>query len=1339
MDLLAEIDPAEEEGYARAIKTRQASSRQSFKQKESEYRNNEKIIRALNLPPTPPEPEPFLYRIFDTLDTGGQFVRGVGAKFLGHKDYKDLGIIDAGLKGDEQDITTGALLRENEFFKKHSVLRGATGFIGDVITDPLNYLTFGAGALGKKIGGKAVSNKALKTISGEALDIGSIVNRRAERILAEKLSGEEGSRIARLVSSGVADEPKAQIMRDILKFEANKEAAQPVADLAMLTQKTGRDFRKGLGSLKDIDSVTADIAKTADNSLRERIASELGTTTDQLDLVFKPKAVRFAGVFSNAPWASRIPLLGTSETEIPVVSKITEKLYDALDTSYYGAKQRVGTAIAKGLEQNPDSAYWKTADYVGRQVTKLGRVPYNITSLVSKRAATSGEVFGGRAPLENIQEYERARGALVLNGVQEADMYLGWTKDLLGDAGDEGKQIYTDISRTLQSGLKLVNKTGDIKARNLEVDENLFQSAAAALQSKYEAIKPGAGVRAKTTLLEIRKRFSEMAAKERQAGVLNSALEGYLPQIHQRIPGMKDDIEEFRPLIDGFRVGGSDLDFSLERVFLNLEDAKRHNFIPDEDIRTLFSARLIAHNQAMAEKDFSERFAMYWATPKPLYDRIKQVAVAGTSAQQRAATQYLVKADLNAPIGEAVKDVNKSIKGLITDSGGNALTPTGLDALKRYVFHDRVFADQHGILKEMRSTSDTSKLSANAKYALDIENELDRWNLPKFADESRWKDIEANHKQAYINQENAIKAIPGRTGEEIFTRAGGRELDQFTKKRILKAITSQDDQMFFEGVIPNKLADSIEDAFHTRDAIQSLHGSLEKWGVQEPEKHVLSRLLRSTLKVTQIQKGAATIIWPAFHMRNVGSAFFQGLQSASTLGEALSVPRVLSNISVLRNNADLITNTGKVISAGEVKQGLARANIRGGTFLADFWDTSADMIDSLVSDTNLSEYVPGFNKLIREKKSKSLLSKVPLADKGWQKYKSFVQRLEAFGREHVYMNLLRKGHDHVTAGNLTNKLLVDYAYGKTPFERNILNNVFFFYTFSRNNASQQFMNMLVRPGALTTQLHARNEIAEMLVDPETIQAPDDPEERVRSRKLDEMMAIYIGKNKKTGLPSYASGFGAPIEDVAKYISIVTPNKPTVAGVLDSFGDSAQRTAMLMASQTNPIIRGILEYTIANKNFYFNRPLTDETLRKIPKWERDVSKLAYFPTNIVPNQVWKTLDRVTQDALNARDNGDGTFTIDPTAMAVINYVVPGLSRFLATRSNLTAPGRTGAQKALKSITGLSINEVDLEKSKAFDRFESQKTYMNKLAIPTSKRKARQLLEFSDRPFSIEEEP
>lgn len=577
-----------------------------------------------------------------------------------------------------------------------------------------------------------------------------------------------------------------------------------------------------------------------------------------------------------------------------------------------------------------------------------------------------------------------------------------------------------------------------------------------------------------------------------------------------------------------------------------------------------------------------------------------------------------------------------------------------------------------------------------------------------------------------------------RDGESIFAKSGATTISDKLFQVAGDKMT-QDEKLFWRGLVPNSMAEVVEDSLRTSSALADRASKLSRQNA-DPMADALYSAQKFYHGWLRLLKLGATVPWPGYHARNISGAQFQGASGAailptiyhgiidplaqaasSKIGKYLGLESLAENYEVLARGKNFLSVTGERLSKEKLLGEMRQIGLK--TSLEDTIDLVTMHSDAFegMARSAVKLDTPGARELLAQYDEAAKNKK--FYNKAWDKIKSFSEGIENFSRSQLYMQLRKDGYGVQSAANEVNRLLIDYGRGKTRFERDVLAKNFFFYSFSRGQATNTFVSLLNRPSALTGQLHAFNAVAEVFTNPDNLEEVENLDDAMLSVRKQRGLTRVVGKGE-SGLAQYLTGVGLPAEDIMKLMTVKAPSKFTVGEVIRAFEGTAKDTMTSLLAQTNPIIKGIIETTTGH-NLFFDRPITDETLRKIPMWERDTNILVGVPFRAVPSAVWDGLDAVTREVLDGRANGDGTMTINPNRMAFLVQIVPGLSRFYSTKMKMSDPALGALEKYTQFLTGVKIYEADPAKSSAYERAAQLKEFFEERGIPSSLTKAEKI--------------
>jgi hypothetical protein len=254
-----------------------------------------------------------------------------------------------------------------------------------------------------------------------------------------------------------------------------------------------------------------------------------------------------------------------------------------------------------------------------------------------------------------------------------------------------------------------------------------------------------------------------------------------------------------------------------------------------------------------------------------------------------------------------------------------------------------------------------------------------------------------------------------------------------------------------------------------------------------------------------------------------------------------------------------------------------------------------------------------------------------------------------FNRIGTYANRIRKG-DSPLAAKATSDL-TQVLYGPenfTAFEREVLKRAFPFYSYTKGITPLLAKEFIERPqGLLGQSVRFVNRAGEPSEDQFT------PEYLRQSAAIPLTGVPFLGTNTP-GITRFLTNIDLPHEGV---VNLFTPGiSNTVAG---SLGDSLMKTGQNILGQSNPLIKGPLEW-ILNRQFYSGRQLSD-------------------------------LYSVLEQSLGPVGRGAEQLLVN----------IPGGSRALGTYRQLTDSRISGKEAATKflinALTGVKLQDVDQERT------------------------------------------
>lgn len=1230
----------------------------------------------------------------DMFTTGGQMVRGGIAKLLDVPGYEDSSFLDSVWnKGPEDDITTGEIIRRKKIPWLSdegwgpAIARGAIGLVGDTLTDPVSYIS-PFSTIGPRIGGAAVDASATfntaegvaKTSSQLYDDLLSTSYKALQTPLDEQLA------------KGLIDPTKYQLEKVGNLSKAASEAEAPFRLIRSVAERQWKNAKGGGEALKVLEGELGSDPYEL-TTLVNKALKPLGidpTDFNASDMFAKP-----AFHFVNP-----IPGTGSGYGNIPGLTKFSSEIYDDLGGRLYNASLKVGKFLDKGVALGEKEGLGnQVISLAARGVKGAAAVP----KLVSRSLAT-----GNSMALENLKDHEISRGYLRSNINARADaLFSGMDKESLAL-----------MDKLLESGLRQrfdINKTWKLTADGWE--QRAFDEALSNMVNVLEGKKPGLGEEARRLVLKVQDDFAKWGADAVADGTIARQLEGYTHKSYDITGrGIVPD-----KALKGIREKLSS-DFTLPRVYGTFAEAQANGLKPIFSIKNAWAERLYQKEILASEHRLMERMAYEVGIPAATREKLAKLLASPDEQVASAAASELKRLGIEAPKEVVAAAIDKAT-GLRRFSGGDPLTREAYETLENMLRGKNIPEAEAEIINAAYNPAQIAKRAGAAvpeihhqtiieadkllsKGAYSVEDAIAAAEARRMGLTFQPGEVD-DVAQAFENYKGHFDRTLGRAGEMITDRAGGASTPDRFQKLIKNALRSQDmtqeDLDYFTGTLPRSVVEAVNDSLDTRSTMDRM---LENLPDKNPMKKSLTGMRDAYLGWVGALKSGATYIFPAFHARNATSAQFQGAAEASFIGRQINPLALMEthNINVGDETVKLVQKgTGRVFTAPELREAFTA---RGGKVN---YNSAADLMDSV--STSLGA---------------SFMKRLPKSiQKGAKKYESLAGAIESYGREHLFYGLVKEGHSLDSAAALTNKIMVDYAHGKTRFEKDFLNNIIFFYSFARHQTANTLTSLVTKPGAITAQINAVDAAKEVLMDPNAVDLPPDVEARMQSLRNSETLSRYLGEGR-SGLPQMLSQVGLPVEDVTRFFNFKAPREMSMKGVVDAGMESAQRTAQTIVSSFNPLIKFPLEVLAAKRNLFFDRPITDKSLRRMALSENEVTKLMTYNYKLVPKEVFQTIDSGLKKALGGVDNGDGTMTVDPYVLSILTYLVPGASRTIATTNALAKEGNATSSKFLRTATGVKVNEVDPETTRAYDRKQQLQEIMNLAAVPKNKAQFQQFL-------------
>lgn len=1296
---------------------------ESYKNTLSQIKSYQKRIDAAGYEAPAPESPGFIQTFFETIDKPRGALAGGIANLVGIPGYQNdfVGAVSKGWKKPTDiggsDFLKAAGLTGTDWGSR--IARGVGGFGIDVITDPLNAITLGGGS-GAKLAGKTLSKGLLKTVNGELKTVEELIQAAHQKEWANGLEAlakgasevKDPSKLSQYISSRLnvpIEDVDTQIGR--LNAKASLSANRKAQDLAALVEEQNAyqlptsiiEFGKTTPSYK------ADMAREAENlkaqfgqeaadallkgdnatifNLKSNFVKKNLDIANEQDIsnLFQKSGVRFN--LKNIPLVGDLiaPALAKDYMgDIPVITDLTGALLGGI-----GKVSKVGNRKVDELLQ------W------GSNIDGAASIPFKAVKAVKgapkliSRSLQAGSKLRGQM----LKDYEVQRSISKQIIEQDAEIQFRY-------ATPDGKMAALD-DETLQRGSEIIqsgfddaltdnfkkNDKGfwahiDATKQKAKFNEQAFLTNLDKEAAKLNALTPGKGNGFKAAVLRMRADLDNWATKEVDEGVLDNVREGYLTGIYKDKYGNAPDV-------------------NLAKKFTTLSEARAAGFNPETNLKEIWKTRKFQHEKALNEKELMHRLFMDF----------------GLNGQTKAIVNSTIRSSLvDLAKNSADATAKRRLNEVATFMGnrGFAMNPSEvLNVMQQGGEYKSIADAADPIFGIARLDKPDGMVNVSLEYydrmAQALRGELTNVpgvdqgdNIAVLVDDAKRLGINGSkeERQAYAESwaqfGKAASLAPDVFGEKLLSKIGAAQMPNRITKFLDRAWKNgkvkPDVVDFYKGDLPENLVRAAKESLDLRSTTQKLADASRSLG----DTHLaqsLEAIGGMGLQWLSWLKQGATKYWPAYHVRNMWSANFQAMHAAQNIGAAIN-PASQVKLQYFLHSPNSAESVLK-LKNGE--------RLTRNQFLAEAHQAGIIASSNAVSDTI------DLMKDVGEAQKTGVLSKIDAA------VSNFGKGVENHGRLHLYWKLRRDGLNPAQAAEETNRALIDYAHGKTDFEKHILNNVIFFYSFLRGETANTLTSMLSRPGVLSTQYQAHKGVASILADPSNSVTDEEKYLAQTSRTKDALSAI-LGKNEK-GDPIVLTSTGIPAEEAFRNMGLRMPADTTPESIAQALFDTSKSFMRNQLSSVNPILRKPIEI-IANKSFYFDRPLTDSSLRKFPNMAMDSKKVLESLTGkgAIPEAVYTVLDGATKAFLGGKDNGDGTYTVSPTRLAMLSFI-PGVDRAVssyntARKAVKSDKGRAGNLGRL--VTGVRTLDVDINKSIAKDRARQLEAFISQNAIPSQKK-------------------
>lgn len=538
-------------------------------------------IESLGLDPELTTPRSsFFGNLLDTLDAPRQGIAGVVDAAL-RGDMFSEGVGTGFRRGQTENVTTSDILRRHDVID-NPLLRGAVGFAGDILTDPLTYLSFGAGAAAKAggrvltAGGQEVRNAAIQRLStsGFGDDILGLSNTVDDAFKAAGRYQESAKRLSKAESESARALEASQMAKELDRF-SSVLSPEEVMGKELFEQKALR--------VSASVPVLGNFLDTAKNSPSERLIKDVGPVGQAFRLMGK--------VWS--PGRVDIAKLNLSDEVVEAMDNV--RMYTNAKIADLGAKVAEVPVVGKAADVTAEA--FKAANNTFRKI-------FMQKSLVGADANNNRLDFLNYKAAAKTQALEKTFETLgrdiLPDKALQREIYLAidaQAMDALQSAGVKNDELLEVINRIRQTG------------QTTEGDQILLRKALTAagaetgfrqrLDNLMQA--PDLDPRVKDGVTRVMRSMDELASEEAAAGMGYSALEYYVPHKYMRVDG-----------IAGEARSGAKLDsFTKKRKYDTISEAfEKSGKVADTDLASLLQHRFEKSLVLRAQRQYWDRLVM---------------------------------------------------------------------------------------------------------------------------------------------------------------------------------------------------------------------------------------------------------------------------------------------------------------------------------------------------------------------------------------------------------------------------------------------------------------------------------------------------------------------------------------------------------------------------------------------------------------------------------------------------------------------------------------------------------------------------------------------------------
>lgn len=575
------------------------------------------------------EPRDSLFgTILNTLDKPKQVVQGVLDSAFIRQDIGEIGLLGAAERGLDERINAFDILRRETDL--NPIARGVLGFGAELLTDPLNFLSFGAVGAAKAGGrtlskaGVAKSAEIVKQAVAEGDDLF-----KAHTTMDEVFRGLGDIYDARkTLASSSSDLLKTQARyaekRNMHLLEAFNIAED---EFSTLFKKPGIKISTSLpflGHVKDDFDAGAKAvatAKVADdsNSFKSLIRGAYGLAGD----IVKPGRIDIADIeFSDG-------LINSYNKAKEIASTTAKNVEDFFDSALKVGSQTPGLRLAsKGVSKAKEGA---------KEFTALLGKTFSRSAVFGKRGADATNDFVNDKAIASYKALNDTREIFDGIGGKTFDEVLGPAfqekRRLAGQLVDKamedsiaerimGSKFRPEHREAFLAYLNESRINPDITFKHIGAFEGVEHTVMGRLKDTLadESIDPDVREFVKRGMLA----FDDLRKKEAELGLPSGLVEAYIPHRYTNL----EKSQGVEAAQGAFGYGPGKASFQQGRKYDSLKEAfENKGYLANTDIGDLFLERSRQSYIAQAKKRYANRMLMVHGLPadvvRKLYEEVK--------------------------------------------------------------------------------------------------------------------------------------------------------------------------------------------------------------------------------------------------------------------------------------------------------------------------------------------------------------------------------------------------------------------------------------------------------------------------------------------------------------------------------------------------------------------------------------------------------------------------------------------------------------------------------------------------------------------------------------------